>query len=322
MEAGQKRRWDNVEASGSGCSGTSQRFSDAALSQAYDAAWMHPSADRQHPLQRAANAAAVLTVQRQQQMVGQAAGAPAQNDLADPLTGLTEPPEVTAPWAASYRRLWNKRLPRSLRVFGWRLLHNSLWVGARKQYFRPRQECVCRQAPCLMQNPAPLQTLSHVLLECPVAQEVWDWFLSVWCRIDPTSIAVASQQLLLLDEVSAEVVAVDLQPLWTHLRLLLLESLWVCRGDLAHNNAAQPAAAIKQRFVAVLKQHVSNDWQRTLQDIRWNAGVPASWFRGRSPELDIVDFDLMWCVHSVIATWGPDAETGVARLEFRLSATA
>ena len=220
LEAGQKGRWDNVEASGSGGSGTGQRFSDAALSQAYDAAWMHPSADRQHPLQRAANAAAVLTVQRQQQMVGQAAGAPAQNDLADPLTGLTEPPKVTAPWAASFRRLWNKRLPRSLRVFGWRLLHNSLWVGARKQYFRPRQECVCRQAPCLLQNPAPLQTLSHVLLECPVAQEVWDWFLSVWCRIDPTSIAVASQQLL-LDEVSAEVVAVDLQPLWTHLRLLL-----------------------------------------------------------------------------------------------------
>ena len=52
-----------------------------------------------------------------------------------------------------------------------------LWVGARaKMHFRPAIECVCCHAECQQQQPVPLQTLSHVLLECPVAREVWDWF--------------------------------------------------------------------------------------------------------------------------------------------------
>ena len=113
--------------------------------------------------------------------------------------------------------------------------------------------------------------------------------------------------------------AKDLRALWTHLRLLLLESLWNGRGDPARGKAAQSAASIKHRFVAVLRQQVQNDWQRTLQDIRWNAGVPASWFRGRSPELELEDFEHLWCVSDVIARVSQDPQTGAAQMNFRLS---
>jgi hypothetical protein len=281
---------------------------------------MRPAPVRQHPRQRAANAAAVVTLQRQQQEHAAAATVPAHCDLADPLTGLQQPPEDEAPWKEALVRLANRRLPKALKVFGWRLLHNGLWVGARKMYFRPAAECVCSHEGCQQQPQVPLQTLCHVLLDCPVAAEVWPWFLQKWRQVDPTSIVSASDlQVLLLDELLDHQVARDLRALWTHLRLLLLESLWNGRGDPARGKAAQSAASIKHRFVAVLRQQVQNDWQRTLQDIRWTAGVPASWFRGRSLELDLEDFEHLWCVSGVLARVSQDPQTGAARMNFRLS---
>ena len=110
-----------------------------------------------------------------------------------------------------------------------------------------------------------------------------------------------------------------LQSLWTHLRLLLLESLWSGRGDPARDRAAKSGAAIKHRFVAVVQQQVSSDWQRTKQDIRWQAGVPASWFRGRSPELEIAEFEALWCVGGAIATVCSDSQTGAASMSFTLT---
>ena len=70
--------------------------------------------------------------------------------------------------------------------------------------------------------------------------------------------------------------------------------------------------AFSSCFLAVLRQQVENDWQRTMHDIRWNAGVPASWFRGRSPELEVADFKQLWCVGGVIA-----AVTAIPRRELR-----
>ena len=63
---------------------------------------MRPSQLRQHPLQRAATAAAVLTSQLQQQLAAPAVAGPAHSDLTDPLTGLQQQPEEAAPW----RNLW------------------------------------------------------------------------------------------------------------------------------------------------------------------------------------------------------------------------
>ena len=318
LEAGQKRTWQQMMSGAS----TSSRpdFTDAALQSAYEAPWMRPSQLRQHPLQRAADAAAVLTTQRQQQLAAPAVAGPAHNDLADPLTGLQQQPEEEAPWKAAYGRLALRRLPKTLKVFGWRLLHNGLWVGARKMHFRPAAECLCCHGVCQQQQPVPLQTLSHVLLECPVASEVWEWFVGKWRQLVPSSSVVAdSPRVFLLDELAADPVAQELRPLWTHLRLLLLESLWVGRGDVARGRAAQSAAGIQQQFLAVLRQQVENDWQRTLHDIRWNAGVPASWFRGRSPELEVADFKQLWCVGGVIAAVTADPQTGAAAMEFRMT---
>lgn len=58
----------------------------------------------------------------------------------------------------------------------------------------------------------------------------------------PTAVKIDDPWVLLLDELIAEQVAQNVRPLWTHLRLLLLKSLWNGRGDAAHSRAAQTAA--------------------------------------------------------------------------------
>ena len=132
----------------------------------------------QHPLQRALGRQPAHSAKA---AMATCRGRPtSHNDLADPLTGLQQQPEEDAPWKAAYGRLALRRLPKALKVFGWRLLHNGLWVGARKMHFRPAVECLCCHAACQQQHPVPLQTLSHVLLDCPVAREVWEWFVGKW----------------------------------------------------------------------------------------------------------------------------------------------
>jgi hypothetical protein len=56
-----------------------------------------------------------------------------------------------------------------------------------------------------------------------------------------------------------------------------------------------------------------------LHDIRWNAGVPASWFRGRSPELEVEDFEHLWCLGGVIAAVRADPQTGAKVIDFNLT---
>ena len=86
LESGQKRSWADMMAGGSSSASSSRAASTVAaataeedLQQVYCAAWMRPSPLRQHPLQRAATAAAVVTAHRQQQLETQRAAAPAHS---------------------------------------------------------------------------------------------------------------------------------------------------------------------------------------------------------------------------------------------------
>jgi len=115
------------------------RFSADAVAAGTHALWMDPSPPRLHPLQRsAANqaAAGVVTAQRAAQQLLHVE-APAIDDTEDSLGRGTQT-AVPADWMAAYRRASYKRLPRALRVLGWRLLRvglvwNGLGPGAARQ---------------------------------------------------------------------------------------------------------------------------------------------------------------------------------------------
>ncbi len=84
----------------------------------------------------------------------------------------------------------------------------------------------------------------------------------------------------------------ELQQLWTHLRLLMLESVWVVR--CAASSRQYTSAQVVCRFLAALQQQLKQDWGRTRGDIRVDSGVPQSWLRGRSPIMSESRFVAKW----------------------------
>lgn len=111
-------------------------------------------------------------------------------------------------------------------------------------------------------------------------------------------------RVALLDDFSVWRPPAELQHLWTHLRLLMLESVWVVRCTAQ----GQPYTAdqVIFRFLAALQQQLKQDWARTQGDIRVNSGVPLSWLRGRNPVLSMDKFRAKWQQEGVLYTIGDD----------------
>jgi hypothetical protein len=327
---------------GSSSGNGNQRFSDALLLEAYHASWMDPSPPRDLPCQRAAAAAAVITVQRQQQVLQQLQiSSPAHDDLQDPLTQQLGPVDTSSfSWVSAYRRAGHRRLPRQLRVFGWRLLHAGVKVGARRMVAAGRAEpaqFVCQAQPCqAQQQQQQLETLSHLFLQCPVAAAVWQWFATVWQQVQPgAAVPVSSSRVLLLDDSSEWAPPQDKEQLWTYMRLLLLESIWAVRsscqgsiltgsssgsssGDSAgsqgegsgrSSSSAYTAKAIACRFKAELQEQLRRDWMRVGADVRLGSGVPMAWLKGPPPTIGMAQFWFRW---GPLFTVGDGGEVAVA----------
>jgi hypothetical protein len=99
---------------------------------------------------------------------------------------------------------------------------------------------------------------------------------------------------VLLDDGSVWQPPKELQQLWTHLRLLMLESIWSVR--CGSSGRPYSSTQVVSRFLSVLRQQIQQDWVRTSGDIRIDSGVPLSWLRGRSPVLSIMRFVSKWGV--------------------------
>ena len=348
LEAAQKRSFEDMLQGGmqsSSRSSGSQRFSDALLLEAYHAPWMDPSPPRDLPRQRAAAAAAVITVQRQQQALQQQlqVSNPVHDDLQDPLTQQLGPVDTSSfSWVSAYRRAGHRRLPRQLRVFGWRLLHAGVKVGARRMVAARRAEpCqfACQAQPCQAQQQLQLETLSHLFVQCPVAAAVWQWFAAVWQQVQPgAAVPVSNSRVLLLDDSSEWAPPQDKEQLWTYMRLLLLESIWAVRSSCQGSNLvsstpgsssgstggsagsqgegpgrsgspAYTAKAVACRFKAELQQQMRRDWMRVGVDVRLGSGVPMAWLKGPSPIIELAKFWFRW---GALFTVGDDGEVAVA----------
>jgi hypothetical protein len=138
-----------------------------------------------------------------------------------------------------------------------------------------------------------LETLSHLFVGCPSIRAAWQWLERVWGRVQPGAAVNCSEvRVVLLDDGSVWQPPQELQQLWTHLRLLMLESIWTVRCE----SGGRPygSAQVVSRFLAVLQQHMRQEWVRTQGDIRLDSGVPLSWLRGRSPVMSRRKFEKKW----------------------------
>ena len=62
---------------------------------------------------------------------------------------------------------------------------------------------------------------------CPSVRGAWQWLEGVWGRVQPGGGPNCSDvRVLLLDDSSVWQPPAELQQLWTHLRLLMLESVF------------------------------------------------------------------------------------------------
>jgi hypothetical protein len=328
MEAGQKRSWQDMMAAPG--SSRPARVPDQELMELYEANWMRESPARLLPRQRVQQAAAVaaaLTLQRQQQQQ-LSFTEPAYNDMADPLTGSdTHPAHDPLDFRPIWKQAWSKRMPRHLRYFTWRLLHAALPVGAARLKFiragnveQLKQQC-CQHPTCqALQPQPPLETLSHLFVQCPVAQQAWAWWRAMWLRLDPAAGLMPMDPMLLLVGEGTWGPSRQCGALWEYLRTLMLHSLWVARCSAA-GSPAHTAQSVVGRFVAAVKHQAALEWQRVCSDIRWGTGLPFSWFRGRDPSIQPAAFRAKWCKRGVLASWQPPtAAAPRGSYAFRLSA--
>ena len=99
-------------------------------------------------------------------------------------------------------------------------------------------------------------------------------------------------RILLLDDSTVWQPPQQLYQLWTYMRLLMLESIWVAR--CASEGRPFSSAAVIMRFRAALQQQLTQDWLRTQRDIRLDSGVLLSWLKGRHPVLSAEKFQAKW----------------------------
>jgi hypothetical protein len=115
----------------------------------------------------------------------------------------------------------------------------------------------------------------------------------VWEQVQPASgVDCSTFRTLLLDDGGVWRPPKELQQLWTHLRLLMLESIWAVRCGA--EGRPYSSAQVVARFRIALQQQLKQDWARTQGDIRVDSGVPMSWLRGRSPVMLPERFVAKW----------------------------
>lgn len=129
-----------------------------------------------------------------------------------------------------------------------------------------------------------------------VAAALLHWFVQLWQQVQPGVVIPISSNLLLLDDLSRWAPPQDKQLLWTHLRLLLLESIWMVRSscyndrpatssnaDGSGGSAAAAAAvqcssssytakAVACRFRSELQKQLQREWDRVEVDSKGGQG--------------------------------------------------
>lgn len=191
----------------------------------------------------------------------------------------------------------------------WRLLHGKLFVGAFSRHIH-RADAAGHRCPhphCTDQD----ATLTHVLMTCPLAASVWDWFAATWAAITGEPPPPRSTDLLLADDQRTWRPASQLGPLWHRLRLATICQLWAAYQHARHQpDAAQSAGAVAARIISSSRKAILGDWRLATINVRNTAGVPSDWLRGRDPKLTREEFTARWCHRDVLCALGaaPDAQ--------------
>jgi hypothetical protein len=192
-------------------------------------------------------------------------------------------------YSAFWRRVWRAPVSNHVRVFAFRLAHAALPCAAMAACMqsRPLAAAFCPHCPApAPRGRRPLETYTHLFLECPLYRPALEWLADVWQ-------AVAGQRPPL---VPAVIVADDMRAwpaaptgalvaLWTALRLTVLYCVW--RARVARDALERTAGAVVRSAIATLRAEMRLQYNRgqlcdSLADdlpaeLLARAPLPAAW---------------------------------------------
>ena len=208
-------------------------------------------------------------------------------------------PAAAVPWSSVWGRLKDIELDRQHRVLAWRILHGSVFCGAFRLYLHRTDAlgAACPHVAC----GAAMQTMSHMFLECPVAQGVWHWVRQLWLSVAGDSPPPVSAAVLLADDWSAWAPPARLRPLWVRLRLTVLHALWCAsakaRSQRVHVDARTVAASVMVACKRLMRRH----WYRVDMSSSTLGSCP-HWMSGRMVALTLQQFEDWWAAPGVLCS--------------------
>jgi exonuclease III len=220
-------------------------------------------------------------------------------------------------FAACWKAVWQASVPNHIKVFAYRLLHAALPVNAMRacRYSLLRRDARCLQCPSAPRATRPLETYSHLFVQCHTYRPAVDWLVCLWEAVSghrpPLDAAV-----LVADDPAA---AWQHRPqgakhqLWTALRLTLLYHVWA--ASRSQHTEQRSAAAVVRAAIASVSREITH--QFTLQQLQQScAAVPQRLLRRLDPGGGKTHFASVWAESGLVRVSG---QTTHLRLEVLLS---
>lgn len=254
-----------------------------------------PSAPRLHPLARAASRASTSTAPPP---LSYASLLPISHTPIDTLaTSSSAPPPSCLAWRILHRA--RSILPRPIIATAWAMYHMTLPCGARHAPNRAHAFC----PTCSTNGLSTPETLSHLLVDCPVAQVIWTWSLSIAAALSPSTptspmLECRGNSLLCGIRSTWTPSPVTVWSTWDLVRLVTIHFIHKA-SQLARLGLSTSPSTTLAAIKSQLRTTISLDWSRVVDGDRFllsDSHVRAAMARGRSIRpLLLADFQARWC---------------------------
>ena len=231
--------------------------------------------------------------------------------------------------ARAWLRLHDMGLDRSHRMTAWRVLHAVLPCGAMLSFWALREPARDEIQPLLDQAMCPHclpsrtpETLTHMLVDCPVAQLVWTWAFGLWrAYLGSEDSPPCTASVLLADDQSAWHPPPQEQSTWLQLRIATIAAL---SSSASSRRSGMPvtATSVAATVVHSMRTAISRDWQRVVfaDPAQLASGVCcSSWLKGKHPAMTLEQFRQAWGQNAAFCSVRVDKGKPSLRLHLSLA---